>query len=969
MFARKVHPMIVFLVFLFGLLALPSEANQNPKYLKQGKAEHVWIRCRKEMEDHREIVQDFDFYLLRAANGSWHKINAGTVLLTERNLQRAIIDLPLQLKQTLLGCLRRKAFSVCTSGNAANSRALLDNCLELHFCRSSVLRRYVLIESHEHIVGTPAPGGPSTTLLPRAPASVGYALPMRHLSAKTRELSSRKYLNHPHLPHTVVRPSGKPRSPSRRSSKKQKKSNSWMYIIVAVLASAVAFPFCCCLKGNSNEVSPMDGQRDDKPLLSVSLSNMSGYSQKSLSVGRPSTDDFKPSSAVKDLPIDGHGSSLVSAQSSEAARAATGTINAPLPLPPGRRPPPPPLGKTPSPPPPAPAPAPPPPPAPKGPPPPPPPKRPAPGPPPPPVPKAGRPPTVRPPPVPLAKPSPRGPHRHSSSGGDDLAREDSQKAKLKPFFWEKVAASPDHSMVWHELKAGSFQVDEEMMESLFGYTPAEKSKNGRRKDSSESESTPQYIQIIDPKKSHNLAIFLKALNVTTEEVCDALKEGNELPSELVQTMIRMAPTSEEELKLRLFNGDLSQLWPAERFLKVLVEIPFAFKRLEALLFMSSFQEEVSPIKQYFGTLELACTELKKSRLFLKLLEAVLKTGNRLNNGTYRGGAQAFKLDTLLKLSDVKGTDGKTTLLHFVVKEIIQSEGIRAARVARQSQSMSSIKSEDLLDDSVLESPDYFRELGLEVVSGLSNDLANVRKAAIIDGDNLTSTVSKLGQSLLKTQKFLNNEMDDLKEDSKFQYALVEFVKHAETEIRWMISEEKRIMSLVQQTTEYFHGNAVKDEGLRLFVVVRDFLIMLDKECKEVKKLALLQQPKKAPKKETSSASLSASLRSLPDSPSASQRSMPVSPSASQRSMPASPSASQRSLPEVSPSASQRSLPVSPLASQRSLPEVSPSASQRSLPVSPSASQRSLPEVHQRLFPAIKDRRMDYSSSDDESPSP
>ena len=58
----------------------------------------------------------------------------------------------------------------------------------------------------------------------------------------------------------------------------------------------------------------------------------------------------------------------------------------------------------------------------------------------------------------------------------------------------------------------------------------------------------------------------------------------------------MAPTSEEELKLRLFSGDLSQLGPAERFLKVMVEIPFAFKRLESLLFMSSLQEEVFAIK-------------------------------------------------------------------------------------------------------------------------------------------------------------------------------------------------------------------------------------------------------------------------------------------------------------------------------------------------------------------------------------
>lgn len=62
------------------------------------------------------------------------------------------------------------------------------------------------------------------------------------------------------------------------------------------------------------------------------------------------------------------------------------------------------------------------------------------------------------------------------------------------------------------------------MESLFGYVPAEKGKFEHKRESS-SESSVPYVQIIDPKKSQNLAILLKALNVTTEEVTDALKEG------------------------------------------------------------------------------------------------------------------------------------------------------------------------------------------------------------------------------------------------------------------------------------------------------------------------------------------------------------------------------------------------------------------------------------------------------------
>lgn len=68
----------------------------------------------------------------------------------------------------------------------------------------------------------------------------------------------------------------------------------------------------------------------------------------------------------------------------------------------------------------------------------------------------------------------------------------------------------------------------------------------------------------------------------------------------------MAPTTDEELKLRLFAGDISQLGPAERFLRSIVAIPFAFKRMDALLLMCSLQEEVSTIKESFATLEVKC---------------------------------------------------------------------------------------------------------------------------------------------------------------------------------------------------------------------------------------------------------------------------------------------------------------------------------------------------------------------------
>lgn len=96
--------------------------------------------------------------------------------------------------------------------------------------------------------------------------------------------------------------------------------------------------------------------------------------------------------------------------------------------------------------------------------------------------------------------------------------------------------------------------------------------------------------------------------------------GTELPAELLQTLLRMAPTSDEELKLRLFTGDISQLGPAEHFLKILVDIPFAFKRMESLVFMSSLQEEISILKESFAALEVRNHMHKLSQLTVNLMD-------------------------------------------------------------------------------------------------------------------------------------------------------------------------------------------------------------------------------------------------------------------------------------------------------------------------------------------------------------
>ncbi|KAL8222878.1 hypothetical protein R6Q57_020277 [Mikania cordata] len=429
--------------------------------------------------------------------------------------------------------------------------------------------------------------------------------------------------------------------------------------------------------------------------------------------------------------------------------------------------------------------------------------------------------TIPPPPLPppLLPPPPPPPCQSTQTGKDGTPL-----PKLKPLHWDKVRAASNRSMVWDKLRSSSFEFDEEMIESLFSYNL----QNSNEELKSKSPSPSKHV--LEPKRLQNLTILLKALNVTAEQVCRALVQvGNGLNLQQLEVLIKMEPTKEEETKLTGRKGDMGS---AETFVATILTIPYAFPRIEAMLYRETFEDEVTHLRKTFSVLEEACKELRSSRLFLKLLEAVLKTGNRMNVGTIRGGAKAFKLDALLKLADVKGTDGKTTLLHFVVQEIVRSEGVRVSEsiIGKINQKGHSRNIQDREED--------YRNMGLELVAGLSTELCNVKKTATIDFDVIASSVSNLSNGMARFQRLVNEDL--MLKDQKscdFGQSMKSFVNYALKHLEELQDDERKVLELVKEITEYFHGNMSKDDAnpLRIFVTVRDFLAMLDLVCRELKR--------------------------------------------------------------------------------------------------------------------------------------
>ncbi|RWV93477.1 hypothetical protein GW17_00044061 [Ensete ventricosum] len=242
--------------------------------------------------------------------------------------------------------------------------------------------------------------------------------------------------------------------------------------------------------------------------------------------------------------------------------------------------------------------------------------------------------------------------------------ENNPRPKSEPLHWDKVRASSDRKMVWDQHNSGSFQLKEEMIETLFGGNTSMAPKGmtgGLSHPSSNQESC-----ILDPKKSQNIATMLKALHVSEEEVCEALLEGitflyphrgllfaylgiqnnnwvlvplinlyltfvnsssglwyywftntlwyvlekqgnaDGLGNEVLEVLMKMVPSKEEERKLKEHKDDSPDiLGPAESFLKAVLRIRFAFKRVDAMLYVANFDSEVNRLRNLFGTLQVS----------------------------------------------------------------------------------------------------------------------------------------------------------------------------------------------------------------------------------------------------------------------------------------------------------------------------------------------------------------------------
>ncbi|XP_076143091.1 FH1/FH2 domain-containing protein 1 [Alosa pseudoharengus] len=300
-----------------------------------------------------------------------------------------------------------------------------------------------------------------------------------------------------------------------------------------------------------------------------------------------------------------------------------------------------------------------------GPPPPPPPPPPpgmgSPPPPPPPPPGGGPPPPPPPPGMPPPPPAPL----HAS---DPVF---AKKRKTVKLFWKELK-QPDsprkgrfgHGTVWASLD--KVTVDTAKLEHLFESKAKELpvAKKGTEVKRSE-------ILVLDPKRSNAINIGMTVLPAV-HVIKTAILNFDEfaINKEGIEKILTMTPTEEEKQKIQeaqLANPDVP-LGTAEQFLLTLSSISALTARLQLWAFKLNYETLEKEIAEPLFDLKLGMEQLAKNKTFKRILATLLAIGNFLNSSSAKG----FELNYLEKVTEVKDTVHRQSLLHHTCNFVVEN---------------------------------------------------------------------------------------------------------------------------------------------------------------------------------------------------------------------------------------------------------------------------------------------------------
>eukprot|EP01026_Neomeris_dumetosa_P029712 TRINITY_DN24008_c0_g1_i3.p1 TRINITY_DN24008_c0_g1~~TRINITY_DN24008_c0_g1_i3.p1 ORF type:complete len:572 (+),score=42.80 TRINITY_DN24008_c0_g1_i3:723-2438(+) len=412
-----------------------------------------------------------------------------------------------------------------------------------------------------------------------------------------------------------------------------------------------------------------------------------------------------------------------------------------------------------------------------------------------------------PPPPPLPKvnsvppPPPRGGLKRNSDPK-------SNKQKLKMLHWDKIR-KPSCGSVWQQMKSyNEFgrTVDIQQLEKDFCLQQPKKAVE-------KMSVNDRTIHLVEYRRAHNLAIQLRGIPKSYSEIREALVNMNSKELSLDQLLALKAavPSQKECRELSDYlqgkhpqypgKSDVKLLGPVEKYFLEVKDIQRLEQRIECFIFMRSFDDIEHQVHEQLNIVEQALGQIFSSTDLVIFLQTVLTVGNILNAGTTKGGATGFKLDSLLMLHNIKGSnsDKKMSLLKFCISQGLRrskSLGTLALQLHKVNQAAEVLI--PFIESLLEEARDGFDRIKLE--------LSEVDKAFQC---NFTQKYPKYAR--------LMRQFFDRKEDHFFK----------------LQSEFHKVVNSLEDVSTYFDEVHDPQDHMRIFKTLKSFLEIYDVTVKQI----------------------------------------------------------------------------------------------------------------------------------------
>ena len=206
-------------------------------------------------------------------------------------------------------------------------------------------------------------------------------------------------------------------------------------------------------------------------------------------------------------------------------------------------------------------------------------------------------------------------------------------------------------------------------------------------------SRPKEILVLDPKRSNQINIGIRGLPPVSslKELIEKMDDTT-ISRAGVEKLQNLIPGEEELAQIKEAAKDADEDMPlgtAEQFLLMMSSIPGLECRLKLWAFKVDFKAMERDICEPLVALREGMKAVKSSDTFAALMAVVLAMGNTLNRSKVSG----FQLDYLSKLSWVKDTSSKHSLLHHVT-QVLMSEKADMADLSKEFSSLATVARTD-----------------------------------------------------------------------------------------------------------------------------------------------------------------------------------------------------------------------------------------------------------------------------------